>query len=100
MDYFQYFNRKYVFPVQFVIGCIGNLLNLIVLNSKGMRTKTNSFLSAMAVADLGFFLTMFPIYLQTGYELHFLSLNHKLFFLYSHIVLIAFANWFSATSIW
>lgn len=54
----------------------------------------------MAVADLGFFLAMFPVNLQIGYDMQYYSIQHKLFYLYSHILLIAFANWFSAASIW
>lgn len=54
-------NQKYVFPVQFLIGTIGNILNLIVLNSREMKCKTNYFLSAMATADLLLFLFMIPL---------------------------------------
>ncbi|OZC10642.1 7 transmembrane receptor [Onchocerca flexuosa] len=54
------FLQHYVFPIQFIFGVAGNSINLIVLLSKGMRSKTNSLLSAMAFADLALLLCMLP----------------------------------------
>ncbi|VDK67952.1 unnamed protein product [Litomosoides sigmodontis] len=54
------FLQHYMFPVQFILGVAGNSINLIVLLSKGMRSKTNSLLSAMAFADLALLFCMLP----------------------------------------
>ncbi|VDP28556.1 unnamed protein product [Soboliphyme baturini] len=50
----------YIFPTVTLFGIAGNALNLVVMNVKGMRTKTNYFLSAMALTDMGFLLFMIP----------------------------------------
>uniref|UniRef100_A0A0K0DZ29 G_PROTEIN_RECEP_F1_2 domain-containing protein n=1 Tax=Strongyloides stercoralis TaxID=6248 RepID=A0A0K0DZ29_STRER len=47
----QKFLMLYIFPIQFTVGIIGNLLNLIVLLSHSMRSKTNNLLAIMALAD-------------------------------------------------
>uniref|UniRef100_A0A0K0F608 G_PROTEIN_RECEP_F1_2 domain-containing protein n=1 Tax=Strongyloides venezuelensis TaxID=75913 RepID=A0A0K0F608_STRVS len=52
----QKFLMLYIFPIQFTVGIIGNLLNLIVLLSHSMRSKTNNLLAIMALADTIFLL--------------------------------------------
>lgn len=90
---------KYFFPPLFVIGVIGNVLNLCVLNSKGMRTKTNTFLSAMALCDLCFLICSLPmemIAFDSLMDSHsYMSFNVK-----TRTTWTALANWFSAASIW
>uniref|UniRef100_A0A914W2L9 G-protein coupled receptors family 1 profile domain-containing protein n=1 Tax=Plectus sambesii TaxID=2011161 RepID=A0A914W2L9_9BILA len=105
-----YYNRKFVFPLQFCAGVVGNALNLVVLNSTHMRTKTNLFLAALAVADLCFFVVVLPLNLTVYASavngtaaVESLAPSTVLFhsFLsHAHIPSLAFANWFSASSIW
>lgn len=94
-----YYLGCYVFPVVFVVGFTGNLLNLIVLNSQGMRTKANCFLSSMAIVDLCFLLMMFILNLVVYDNLA----SSKLFLSFhftTKMTFIVLANGFSSSSIW
>lgn len=94
-----FYVANYVFPLVVFFGVTGNLLNLIVLNSRGMRTKSNCFLSAMAVMDLCFLLVMFMINLSVYDVLNSLDGFVKFHF-YTKVTFVAFANGFSSSSIW
>uniref|UniRef100_A0A915D2A4 G-protein coupled receptors family 1 profile domain-containing protein n=1 Tax=Ditylenchus dipsaci TaxID=166011 RepID=A0A915D2A4_9BILA len=50
----------YIFPIQLIVGLIGNTLNLVVLLNRRMRTKTNILLAMVALADILFLLFMLP----------------------------------------
>ena len=91
--------RQYVFPVQFIFGILGNMMILLVLNSRGMKTKTNLFLSAMAVADFSFFVVRFPEYLRV-FDVVTQSYDFMVVFVVTFPTQLAFANVFSAASIW
>ncbi|VDK65315.1 unnamed protein product [Onchocerca ochengi] len=73
------FLQHYVFPIQFIFGVAGNSINLIVLLSKGMRSKTNSLLSAMAFADLALLLCMLPHSLAS-FEIAYRSYTFRYFY--------------------
>lgn len=77
------FTRRYIFPIQFLVGVVGNTLNLLCFSSSGMRTKTNLFLSFMAMADLLFLLCNFPINL-IGYDAFIDSKSYVRFYYQSH----------------
>ncbi|GFO01462.1 FMRFamide receptor-like [Plakobranchus ocellatus] len=47
----QYVCGLIVYPIMCIIGLTGNLLALIVLNHRDMRTSTNVYLSSLAVSD-------------------------------------------------
>ncbi|KAK3106656.1 hypothetical protein FSP39_024645 [Pinctada imbricata] len=47
----RFINGVIVYPLVCFPGLIGNILTLIVLSRENMRTSTNAFLSALAVAD-------------------------------------------------
>lgn len=49
------FLQHYMFPVQFILGVAGNSINLIVLLSKGMRSKVYSFFSYYLYACIKLF---------------------------------------------
>uniref|UniRef100_A0A915PPP0 G-protein coupled receptors family 1 profile domain-containing protein n=1 Tax=Setaria digitata TaxID=48799 RepID=A0A915PPP0_9BILA len=93
------FLQHYVFPVQFILGVAGNSTNLIVLLSKGMRSKTNSLLSAMAFADLALLFCMLPHSLAS-FEIAYRSYTFRYFYYVSKRQLNAFANFFSAAATW
>lgn len=94
-----YYFGLYILPVIFAIGIFGNVLNLVVLNSKGMRTKTNCFLSAMAATDLGFFLVM-VLFNLSAFDNLAQSENFMKIFVQLKMTLMTLANWLSAASIW
>ncbi|KAI1721911.1 serpentine type 7TM GPCR chemoreceptor srw domain-containing protein [Ditylenchus destructor] len=50
----------YCFPIQLIIGVVGNLLNLMVLLNRRMRSRTNNLLAAVAFADIFFLIAMLP----------------------------------------
>ncbi|CAI4222897.1 unnamed protein product [Auanema sp. JU1783] len=89
------FLSTWVLIPQILFGSGGNILNLIVLLNKAMRSKTNIIFAAMALSDLTFLL------LQSSGVLFFTGIlmnnqwfrQHKLYFNF-------LLNWFSTTSIW
>lgn len=95
----SYYVGFYVFPIIFVIGITGNVLNLAVLNSRGMKTKANRFLSAMAVSDLCFLVIMFILNL-VNYKPVTTSNGFVWFHYLTKMTFISLANGFSSSSIW
>ncbi|KAI6176779.1 hypothetical protein M3Y97_00835700 [Aphelenchoides bicaudatus] len=89
----------YVFPIQFTIGILGNVLNLIVLLNKRMRTKTNVLLSIMAFADIGFLAGMMPHSL--AYHKKIMQINEvRVFLVYTSQHFAGICNTCSFISAW
>uniref|UniRef100_A0A0K0DB27 G_PROTEIN_RECEP_F1_2 domain-containing protein n=1 Tax=Angiostrongylus cantonensis TaxID=6313 RepID=A0A0K0DB27_ANGCA len=57
------FINTFVLFCQILFGCTGNVLNLIVLLSRNMRSRTNLIFAVMAFADLFFLLMHIPQFL-------------------------------------
>ncbi|VDM46427.1 unnamed protein product [Toxocara canis] len=55
-----------IFLAQFLFGFSGNILNLLILLSKKMRSRTNLLFAAMAFSDLAFLAIQFQTYLYTS----------------------------------
>uniref|UniRef100_A0A915A9V2 G-protein coupled receptors family 1 profile domain-containing protein n=1 Tax=Parascaris univalens TaxID=6257 RepID=A0A915A9V2_PARUN len=89
----------YVFPLQFLLGVLGNLLNLWVLGSDRMKNRASDLLAAVSFADLTFLILMLPHSLATFYVLE-RDLTFRFIYLYSKQNLAALANWMSACAIW
>uniref|UniRef100_A0A914XB78 G-protein coupled receptors family 1 profile domain-containing protein n=1 Tax=Plectus sambesii TaxID=2011161 RepID=A0A914XB78_9BILA len=89
---------QYFFPPLFVVGILGNLTELFVLFSPGMRNRANNLLSAMAFADIAFLLCLLPHSLVNYPSI---ATNHLFRIIYFHIKYesLAFANWSSAAAI-
>ncbi|KAH7731526.1 Protein F59B2.13 [Aphelenchoides avenae] len=88
----------YIVPVLIVFGVTGNLVNLTVLVAPGMKTRSNTLLAALALADVFFLLTFIPHALAT-YPVQF-DYAFRVFYYATKMHWIAFANWFSAVAIW
>lgn len=93
------FIARYIYPMVCFIGICGTVLNLIVLNSKGMKSKTNCFLSAMAVADFCFFAIMLAANL-ISYEIFSHSEVFLELFFATKMPFNALSNFLSSSSIW
>ncbi|VDD91538.1 unnamed protein product [Enterobius vermicularis] len=92
--------QRYVFPIQFFLGFIGNAVNLIVLLSRGMRSEvTNILLSVMAFADLGFLCAMLPGSLAS-FPFAYQSSCFRWYFYKTKLYFHTMANLFSAVSTW
>ncbi|KAH7731681.1 G protein-coupled receptor [Aphelenchoides avenae] len=93
------FLMMYCFPVQLVVGVVGNLLNLMVLLSKGMRSKTNIILASVALADILFLLFMVPHSLMYN-KLFTNNPAFKTFIVYANYHIIGIVNMCSFASAW
>ncbi|KHN76176.1 Putative G-protein coupled receptor F59B2.13 [Toxocara canis] len=107
---------EYAFLVQCALGLIGNAINLVVLLSRAMRSRTNALLAATAFADGLFLLALTPHYLSRfAFFVRTSKCPHDLSNATTHIrcrsefyefyieykTLFTFAaNWFSAASSW
>ncbi|VDK52162.1 unnamed protein product [Anisakis simplex] len=108
---------EYSFLVQCALGLIGNAINLVVLLSKTMRSRTNALLAATAFADALFLIALTPHYLsryaffvRAAKCPHYSDASHIAInrcrsefyeFYVEYKTLFTFAaNWFSAASSW
>lgn len=82
------------------MGCVGNVLNIIVLNSQGMRTRTNCFLSAMALADIGFLISVVAPTIADYSNTDLYTPWQQLILWYLITTAVCFANAFSASTAW
>uniref|UniRef100_A0A914WYW7 G-protein coupled receptors family 1 profile domain-containing protein n=1 Tax=Plectus sambesii TaxID=2011161 RepID=A0A914WYW7_9BILA len=96
---FESFLMRYVFPVVFVFGVLGNLTNLCVFLHPKMSSRSNILLAALAIADVAFLLLVLPHSLA-NYDYFALSNSFRVVYFYAKTHLVAFANWFSACSVW
>jgi len=93
------FIQRYIFPIQFLFGLVGNGINLGVLLGAGMRNKANDLLAAMAFVDSLFLIALLPHSLAS---FSFFAQNYnfrRVYLTYKHHF-TAIANWFSAAAIW
>ncbi|KAI1729910.1 7 transmembrane receptor (rhodopsin family) domain-containing protein [Ditylenchus destructor] len=93
----DYYVQHYIFPVQFILGVVGNSINLLVLLSTGMKNQTNTLLSAMAFADLGFLLCMLPHSL-VSFSMFYTSVRFSYFYFLIKTHAVALANMFSTAA--
>lgn len=96
---FESFLMRFVFPVPFLFGTIGNLINLRILLHPKMRNSSTKLLAALAVADTAFLISMLPHSLAS-YDFFAFDNTFRILYFYAKKHLVAFANWFSASSIW
>ncbi|CAD5220137.1 unnamed protein product [Bursaphelenchus xylophilus] len=89
----------YALPFVVIFGITGNLFNLTVLLTPSMRSRSNIFLAALAVADMLFLFLMFPHSL-VHFDLFLFNYYFRLFYLSGTTYLLTLANWASAAAIW
>lgn len=96
---FESMLSRFIFPPVFLVGILGNAINLCVLLSPTMRNRANNLLSAMAFADITFLLFMLPHSLA-NYRFFALSYTFRWLYFHSKSEIVALANWSSAAAIW
>uniref|UniRef100_A0A158R491 G_PROTEIN_RECEP_F1_2 domain-containing protein n=1 Tax=Syphacia muris TaxID=451379 RepID=A0A158R491_9BILA len=91
--------QRYVYSVIFLVGVTGNVLNLTVLLRRNVKTRSNSFLAALAFADIVFLIILLPNILA---NYPFLGSNYVFRYLYFHskVHLLSLNNWASGVAIW
>ncbi|CAD6192889.1 unnamed protein product [Caenorhabditis auriculariae] len=90
---------QFIFPVQFVITVVGNLLTMTVLLSGHIKNRANHLLASLALCDMMVFVMMLPHYVASiDYVSD--SPTFRLFHFHSKPHFGALTNWFSAAAIW
>ncbi|CAB3409093.1 unnamed protein product [Caenorhabditis bovis] len=90
---------QYVFPLQFVLGVLGNSLNLWVLASDEVPNIASDMLAAVSFCDLAFLIVMLP-HCLASYETIAYNFQFRYFYLSTKQHMSAVANWMSAAAIW
>lgn len=100
----------FVFPWLFIIGIVGNCLNLTVLLNSKVRQKqktlnssltyrSNALLISLAFCDILFLLLVVPHSLA-NFDYFGLNFNFRFVYLSAKLHLISIANWCSAVATW
>lgn len=95
----EMFLLRYLYPLLCGLGCVGNTMNLSVLLSTTMRSRANTLLAALAVADIFFLFLMIP-HSFASYDLFAFNYTFRYVYLNVKMHLLAMANWSSAAAIW
>ncbi|KAK5973779.1 7 transmembrane receptor [Trichostrongylus colubriformis] len=90
---------QYLFPIQFILGVLGNVLNLCVLVSDETSNVASDLLAAVSFCDLAFLLVMLP-HALSSYDTLAFDDTFRFFYLKSKQHIAAVANWMSAAAIW
>uniref|UniRef100_A0A0N4ZDV5 G_PROTEIN_RECEP_F1_2 domain-containing protein n=1 Tax=Parastrongyloides trichosuri TaxID=131310 RepID=A0A0N4ZDV5_PARTI len=98
-SYLELHLQRYLFPLLSFCGILGNCLNLTVLFSKTSSSRSNMFLSTMALSDIIFLIFILPFSL-INYPIFTYNYYFRLFYFYSKLHLRGICNWCSAVTIW
>ncbi|CAP32341.1 Protein CBG13561 [Caenorhabditis briggsae] len=91
--------NNYIFPIQFMITVVGNLLTMTVLLGGHIKNRANHLLTCLALCDILVFFMMLPHYLAS-IDMFARSCVFRLFYFHSKPNFGALINWFSAAAIW
>ena len=72
--------QRVLTPVVMVLGVVGNLVSILVLTRRRMRSSTNSYLTALAVSDTLYLVVTFTLSLRHSVS----GITHPDFRLYWH----------------
>lgn len=87
----RYWVQKVLVPLLVLIGIIGNSVTILVLSRPRMRSSTNTYLTALAISDLLYLLSVFSLSLQ-----HHPQMSHPKYWLYWHFC--KYAYWITDAS--
>ncbi|KAL3986101.1 7 transmembrane receptor (rhodopsin family) protein [Acanthocheilonema viteae] len=91
--------QRFLYPCIVILGVTGNVLNLTVLLNRSMRSRSNIFLAALAIADIIFLLLLLPNILAT-YPIFTYNYTYRFIYFHIKIHLLSFTNWVSSAAIW
>jgi len=64
LDRFQAVAFKLLVPTIVTFGCVGNVINIVVLTRKSMKSSTNRYLTCLAVYDILYLVFAFSMILK------------------------------------
>ncbi|KAI1720598.1 serpentine type 7TM GPCR chemoreceptor srw domain-containing protein [Ditylenchus destructor] len=96
---FEKYLQRYLFPLLAIFGILGNLLNLTVLLNRRMRSRANTFLATLALADICFLSLLLPNVLA-NYSWFTYNYYFRYFYFHTKVHLLSFTNWSSGVAIW
>ncbi|XP_066993134.1 FMRFamide receptor [Anabrus simplex] len=93
----RFWIQRVLVPIVVIIGVLGNLVTVVILTRRRMRSSTNMYLTALAASDLLYLVFMFTMSLE-----HYPNIHHPAY--YSYWEYRRFGLWFtdatSSSSIW
>ncbi|XP_050307445.1 sex peptide receptor isoform X2 [Anthonomus grandis grandis] len=93
----RFWFQKVFVPLMVCIGITGNTITVMVLTRRRMRSSTNIYLSALAIADIMYLFLVFVLSFQ-----HYKNIHHRRYELYWRF--FGLSHWLcdaaSSTSVW
>ena len=91
MDQSRYIVQIILVPIVLVIGLGGNIVTIIILTKKHMRSSTNHYLTALAVSDLLYLIFVFTLSIK-----HYDGMSDPKHWIYWHYY--KYAHWLTDAS--
>lgn len=96
-DQTRFWIQRVAVPLIMVIGLFGNLVTVIIMTRRRMRSTTNMYLAALAFVDMLYLVLTFMLGLS-----HYPNMAERRYYLYWHLrpFLMMFTDACSNTSVW